>query len=74
MMIQNILRRDQVEQATGLPRSTLYAMISRGEFPRPVRLGLRSVGWFEQDVADWQKSRVPAIERTVVTNASALKS
>jgi predicted DNA-binding transcriptional regulator AlpA len=38
-----ILRRPQVEQRTGLSRSTLYQYIKDGDFPRPVRLGLRGV-------------------------------
>ena len=38
--IQNepvILRRPQVEQRTGLSRSTLYQYIMDGDFPKPVR-------------------------------------
>lgn len=53
---QTILRRDAVERMTGLPRSTLYAKVAAGEFPKPVRLGARSVGWFEQDIAAWQQA------------------
>jgi prophage regulatory protein len=55
---QNILRRDAVERMTGLPRSTLYAKVAAGEFPKPVKLGARAVGWFEQDVADWQAALI----------------
>ncbi|HYN62270.1 MAG TPA: AlpA family transcriptional regulator, partial [Rubrivivax sp.] len=40
-----ILRRPQVEQRTGLSRSTLYQYIKDGDFPKPVHLGLRAVGW-----------------------------
>ena len=32
-----ILRRPQVEQRTGLSRSTLYQYIKDGDFPKPVR-------------------------------------
>ena len=48
-----ILRRPQVEQRTGLSRSTLYQYIKDGDFPKPVRLGLRAVGWLESDISDW---------------------
>ena len=58
---QTILRRAAVERMTGLPRSTLYAKVAAGEFPKPVKLGVRSVGWFEQDVADWQASLSEAV-------------
>jgi len=40
-----ILRRPQVEARTGLSRSTIYERIARGEFPRPVKIGARAVGW-----------------------------
>ena len=48
-----ILRRPQVEQRTGLSRSTLYQYIKDGDFPKPVRLGLRAVGWLESDISEW---------------------
>lgn len=54
---ETILRRPAVEARTGLSRSTIYAMMARGEFPQPVRLGLRAVGWKESDVAAWLASR-----------------
>ena len=46
-----ILRRPQVEQRTGLSRSTLYHYIKDGDFPKPVQLGLRAVGWPERTSA-----------------------
>lgn len=54
---ESLLRRPQVEELTGLSRSTLYDFIRRGIFPAPVRLGLRSVAWRESDVSAWIKSR-----------------
>ena len=53
-----ILRRPQVEQRTGLSRSTLYQYIKDGDFPKPVRLGLRAVGWPESDISDWIAARL----------------
>ena len=53
-----ILRRRHVEQRTGLSRSTLYQYIKDGDFPPPVQLGLRAVGWLESDVSDWISARV----------------
>jgi len=38
---------------TGLSRSTVYLRISKGEFPKPVSLGARAVGWIETEVEDW---------------------
>ena len=53
-----ILRRPQVQQRTGLSRSTLYQYIRDGEFPASISLGPRAVGWLESDVSDWISARV----------------
>jgi prophage regulatory protein len=61
-----ILRRPDVETATGLSRSSIYAAISLGEFPKPVRIGKRSVGWRESDILDWidaLKPRMVSLKR-----------
>jgi len=57
-MVQNILRRDEVERATGLPRSTIYEKMAKGEFPKSIKLSARAVGWLEQDISSWQKARI----------------
>jgi prophage regulatory protein len=53
-----ILRRKQVEARTGLSRSTIYLRISRGEFPPPVSLGVRAVGWPSDAVDKWIADRI----------------
>ena len=67
MTIQKILRRPAVEAITGLSRSTIYLKIDRREFPRPIPLGLRAVGWLSEEVEQWLQSR--KIERDA-TNAT----
>ena len=57
MKIRKILRRPDVENVTGLSRSTIYAMMAEGSFPKPVQLAKRAVGWREADLADWLESR-----------------
>ncbi|MBL4725634.1 MAG: AlpA family transcriptional regulator [Rhizobiaceae bacterium] len=56
-MIDRILRRREVEACTGLSRATIYEGIANGEFPRPVKIGRRAVGWPESVVADWLANR-----------------
>jgi prophage regulatory protein len=55
-MTIRILRRRAVEEIVGIGRSTLYAWVADGKFPRPVRLGVRAVGWRESDVLAWLAS------------------
>ena len=53
-----ILRRWQVEAKTGLSRSTLYLFMDEGKFPRPITLGVRSVGWVESEIDSWLVDRI----------------
>ncbi len=55
-----ILRRREVLRLTGLSTSTLYRMMARGLFPRPVRLGPGAVGWRLRDVERWIETRPEA--------------
>jgi prophage regulatory protein len=52
-MLERIIRRPDVENITGLSRSSIYAKMARGTFPKPVKLGENSVGWKETDVQNW---------------------
>ena len=54
----SILRRKQVEARIGLSRSSLYLRIARGEFPAPVSLGGRAVGWPSNAVDAWITERI----------------
>ena len=51
------IRRPQVENLTGLSRSTIYAMISDGSFPKQVKIGRRAVAWREDDIHDWMNNK-----------------
>ena len=52
-----ILRGPEVSARVGLSRATLYRMIARGAFPRPVRLSERATGWRTDEVDEWLASR-----------------
>jgi prophage regulatory protein len=61
-MLEKFIRPRQVREAMGWSRSTLYEKISRGLFPRPIKLeaGGRAVGWPEREIAAYQKARIEA--------------
>jgi len=48
-----LLRLGQVEQATGLKKSSIYSRIKTGDFPTAVKLGSRSVAWRSDDIQEW---------------------
>lgn len=55
-----ILRLPTVKAITGLARSTIYLRISKGDFPPPISLGSRAVGWIEEDVNNWITQKINA--------------
>ena len=57
-MTVRMLRRPAVETTTGLSRSTIYAMMAEGTFPKPVRLGKRAVGWPQSTIDAWVADRI----------------
>ena len=65
-MPDRILRRPAVEDRTGKSRSGLYEDIPPKRrwydptFPKPVKLGLRAVGWYEGEVNEWVVGRKAA--------------
>ena len=56
-MEEKLLRRQQVEELTGLSRASIYRLISEGEFPRPVRVSSTGVRWKSSDISAWIESR-----------------
>jgi len=57
-----ILRLPEVLFRTGLSRATLYGLIAKEEFPHPISISARSVGWIEGEIIEWLKERI-AIHR-----------
>jgi len=59
-MIKKIYRLPDVMNITGLSRSSIYLRISSNEFPKPVKLGRRAVGWPEDSIIAWQSKMMEA--------------
>jgi prophage regulatory protein len=53
-----ILRIAQVRERTGLATSSIYKLISTGDFPKPVPLSERTVGWPEHEADRFITSRI----------------
>ncbi|UJA01823.1 helix-turn-helix transcriptional regulator [Acinetobacter johnsonii] len=62
-MNAQIIKVPKVIELTQLSRTTLYDKMNPKSkrydesFPRPIKLSLASVGWFEQDIIDWLNSK-----------------
>jgi prophage regulatory protein len=57
-MQTTILRLPEVKKRTGLSRSAVYLKIKQGQFPRPVKLGTKAVGWLEAEIQAWLEQQI----------------
>lgn len=63
MLSNKVLRRKELESLLSLSRSTIYDKMNPKsprydkDFPKPVKLSLSAVGWFEKDICTWLKTR-----------------
>lgn len=62
--MNNILRLPEVKIRVGLSRSSIYVAVSQGSFPKPIRLGARSVGWLEVEIEEWVSQKVELSRRS----------
>lgn len=64
---EKIIRLQAVKARCGLSRSTLYNRMAAGEFPSPIALGARSVGWVESEINGWIAARINASRKPAQT-------
>lgn len=57
LVAERHFRLRKVQELTGLGRSSIYELMARGEFPRPIKLTAKAVAWPESAVARWLASR-----------------
>lgn len=50
--------RCEVELRTGLKRSTIYELMRKDEFPKPVKVSARRVAWIETEIESWAQSMI----------------
>jgi prophage regulatory protein len=60
-MAVEIERLPMVKRRTELSTSTIYDMMAKGRFPRPIELAsTQSVGWIKSEVDAWLEQRITA--------------
>ena len=65
-----VLRLPAVLARVGLSRSSIYRAISAGQFPKPVSLGARAIGFLESEIDEWLRQRVEA-RQVIASNIAA---
>ncbi len=53
-----LIKLKQVMECTGMARSRVYKLMAEGQFPKPVKLGLRIVAWVETEVCVWGHEKI----------------
>lgn len=51
-------RLPRVKQKCGLAKSTIYAEIASGKFPKPLRVSSRSVAWLSCEIMAWIELKI----------------
>lgn len=55
-----ILRFPEVVRKTGYSRSSIQMRVRSGQFPKPIAIGPRAVGFVEHEVTGWLKKQINA--------------
>ena len=48
----------KVKTRTAKSRSSIYAGVADGSFPKPIKLGPRAVAWVSTEIDEWIQSRI----------------
>jgi prophage regulatory protein len=57
---RRIIRKPEVKKRTSLSDSHTWRLEQVGKFPPRIQLGPLAVGWYEDEVDDWVRSRIRA--------------
>jgi prophage regulatory protein len=59
-MNTKLVKLKGVMDCTGLSRSSIYAMMKSGDFPKSISIGARAIAWADNDIQSWINSRISA--------------
>lgn len=59
--IKRLIRVKDVQNITGVSKSSIYDLMKRGLFPKQIKLsGGKSVAWLELDIVRWIDQQISA--------------
>lgn len=58
-MTQLVYRIGDLQRVIGLSKWTVYKLMKTGDFPQPIQLTSKAVGWRASDVEKWVNDRQP---------------
>lgn len=54
-----LLPWSQVKVISGLSRTTVWRLQKTGDFPTPVQVSRNRVGWSQNELLEWKRTRLP---------------
>jgi len=67
--MDRIMRFQEVIDTVGLSRSGIYQAQARGEFPPPVQITSKAIGWTESVISDWIEGKIEDSQAQQVAKA-----
>ena len=56
--MKKIVKINAVKQQTHLSVASIYRLAKQGDFPKPIKLGVKASGWLQSEIDDWIQSRL----------------
>ena len=57
-MSQSFIRLSEVLRRTGYSKAWIYRLLKENRFPRPVKIGSRSIAFVENEIDEWINQRI----------------
>ncbi len=55
-----LIRIARVMELTGFARSTIYFLVRKGTFPKPIKSSMRASTWIESEIYAYNQERIDA--------------
>ncbi|HBR3407338.1 TPA: AlpA family transcriptional regulator [Klebsiella pneumoniae] len=65
-MSQSFIRLSEVLRRTGYSNAWIYRLLKENRFPRPVKIGSRSIAFVENEIDEWINQRIAESRGEVV--------
>ena len=65
-VMSKILKVKEVAEEINVSVQQIYKLVSKGRFPKPIKLGERGSGWLTSEIDAWLQSRVDARDEEAI--------
>jgi prophage regulatory protein len=68
--MESLIRLPEVMRRTGLGRTSVYHLMSKGEFPRSLSLSPRMCSWVASEIDQWIRERIASCRAAETAEAA----